>query len=97
MNKAHSLVENCRKKNWYEVAILQLKNKDTFREIVFNLRYYYKIINYMFLKYFANKYEDEKFDNFDVAIYVEVKGNENIYIRNWLLQVKKNILKNVGW
>nr|XP_024392367.1 uncharacterized protein LOC112290406 [Physcomitrium patens] len=78
LTKSYFLVENCGKPNWCKEAILQLNNKETFRELLLDLKCCCDIASDILLKNYSKKLEDISFATFNVATYEEVEGDVKV-------------------
>nr|PNR36586.1 hypothetical protein PHYPA_022437 [Physcomitrium patens] len=88
LNKSYSLVKKCGKPNWFEEAIFQSNNKETFRELILDLKCCCDIASNMLLKHYPNKFEDIMFATFSIATCQEVE-DDVIFKHERLIHVSK--------
>nr|PNR42831.1 hypothetical protein PHYPA_017662 [Physcomitrium patens] len=72
------LIKNCGKPNWCKEAIVQLNNKETFRELLLDLKCCCDIASDILLKNYSKKLEDVSFATFNVATYDEVQDDVKV-------------------
>ncbi|XP_073396919.1 uncharacterized protein [Physcomitrium patens] len=88
MNKSYFLVKKCGKPNWCEEAIFQFNNKETFRELILDLKCCSDIASNFLLKHYPNKFEDIIFATFNVATCQEVEVDV-IFLHELLIHASK--------
>nr|XP_024393016.1 light-sensor Protein kinase-like [Physcomitrium patens]PNR42078.1 hypothetical protein PHYPA_016907 [Physcomitrium patens] len=96
LDKAYVLVKNCGKKKWCKAAVIQLKNKETFRELLLDLKCCYKVATHVLLKDFGKMFEEKVFDTIHVATYDEVEGDERCLYERLILLNEEGNFENCG-
>ncbi|XP_073395652.1 uncharacterized protein [Physcomitrium patens] len=94
LNKAYLLVKSCGEDNWCEVAIFQMKNKETFREVLWDLKNCCDVASEMLVKHNPNKFEVNMSGIFDVSTCDDVEDDEKYLLKRLILESEEHFQKN---
>lgn len=94
--KIYLLVENCRDEKWCEATIFQMKNKETFRELLLDLKHCFNASKKITAINHVKELEGIASITFNVTSFDEVKEDDESFYERLISEIQDACLEDLG-